>query len=273
MFPPVKHVLDKFRHKLPKDELKRLGKEIAKKLVASDYKNNRVGDPTAKLTEKQTGNIKKYVKNFLDRAVQKYDSHQKRKAIGDTEMSANGGSSSGPAGELRGNEPTESPLDSPATKEAVTGGDARDDAVMSDGDEASPNDSERKRKRVSELDTVDSTGVTPSDGPELKRLKENDVEESSPPPPPPPPPELALEETVSEEQRALAEQEEALMRENEEAQRLDDEANETKRLEDATDGMKKDIAVAKSTLGANGEANGSSTIDEHSAQKQEVLSH
>lgn len=74
-------MLDKFRHKLPKEELKRLGKEIAKKLVSSDYKNNRVADPTARLTEKQTSKIKKYVKDFLDRAVQKYDEHEKRKAV------------------------------------------------------------------------------------------------------------------------------------------------------------------------------------------------
>ena len=57
-------MLDKFRHKLPKDELKRLGKELSKKLSASDYKNNRVEDPSAELSDKQAQKIKKYVKEL-----------------------------------------------------------------------------------------------------------------------------------------------------------------------------------------------------------------
>ncbi|PHH79042.1 hypothetical protein CDD80_5756 [Ophiocordyceps camponoti-rufipedis] len=80
VFPPVKYVLDRFRNKLPKEELKRLGKDIAKKLVASDYKNGRVDNPSAELTEKQVTKIKKYVSDFLSRAVDKYQAHQKRKA-------------------------------------------------------------------------------------------------------------------------------------------------------------------------------------------------
>ncbi|KAF4956421.1 hypothetical protein FSARC_11557, partial [Fusarium sarcochroum] len=80
LFPHIKHVLDKFHHKLPKEELKRLGKDIAKKLVASDYKNNRVGDPGTPLSEKQAKKMKKYVHDFLDRAVEKYGDRQKRKA-------------------------------------------------------------------------------------------------------------------------------------------------------------------------------------------------
>ncbi|KAF4985174.1 hypothetical protein FGRMN_11271, partial [Fusarium graminum] len=78
LFPHIKHVLDKFRHKLPKEELKRFGKELAKKLVTSDYKNGRVGDPSAPLGDKQSKKMKKYVKEFLDRAVEKYGHHQKR---------------------------------------------------------------------------------------------------------------------------------------------------------------------------------------------------
>ncbi|KAF2962904.1 hypothetical protein GQX73_g10666 [Xylaria multiplex] len=78
LFPHVKYVMDKFRHKLPKEELKKFTKDVSKKLVSSDYKNNRVDDPTV-ITEKQERKVKIYVKDFLDRAVQKYQEHEKRR--------------------------------------------------------------------------------------------------------------------------------------------------------------------------------------------------
>lgn len=276
VFPPVKHVLDKFRNRLPKDELKRLGKEIAKKLVASDYKNNRVEDPTAKLSEKQMGKIKKYVKDFLDRAVEKFESHQKRKAGRDPQSHANGSKGPDDTGALGSEKPTDTPTGSPTGKGGEFGVvDGADDTIMTDGEEESPEGSERKRKRGTDMETADSTGATPSEGPDFKRLKEDETGGGSPPPPPPPPPESAMEETMSEEQKALQEQEEALMRENEEAQRLDDEADKTKEMEQAAEGMQKDITAAKSTISSNGEADqaNGATIDEHAAQKQEVLSH
>jgi histone-lysine N-methyltransferase SETD2 len=226
----VKHVLDKFRHKLPKEELKRLGKDIAKKLVASDYKNNRVQDPTAALSEKQTLKIKKYVKDFLMRAVEKYAAHQQKQAA--------------KSGEPKG----------PGDKDAAVGDiaqdanvDVVDDIVLSDAeDDDSPSSQERKRKR--ESDIADSAGATPSEGPDSKRLRAEDSIEPSPPPPPPPPPDSISEETLTEEQKAeqkaLREQEEALMRENEEAQRLEDEANKAKDLEEKAEDVRKDIALA-----------------------------
>ncbi|PCD30814.1 hypothetical protein AU210_010487 [Fusarium oxysporum f. sp. radicis-cucumerinum] len=110
VFPHIKHVLDKFHHKLPKEELKRFGKEIAKKLVSSDYKNNRVGDPNAPLSEKQARKMKQYVKDFLDRAVKKFGDQQKPRAgeNADTQMkgdqgpSAAGSSTGSVAGGLEG---------------------------------------------------------------------------------------------------------------------------------------------------------------------------
>ncbi|KAL3953684.1 hypothetical protein ACCO45_011640 [Purpureocillium lilacinum] len=191
VFPTVKHVLDKFRHKLPKDELKRLGKEIAKKLVASDYKNNRVEDPTAALNEKQVLKIKKYVSDFLNRAVEKYGAHQKRKGAKDSPSSGD-----------------------PATlgQHGKTQSDAARDEEKFDGTEDATIRGRYRR--------------------------------AQPPPPPPPPPESAPEDEMADERRALREQEEALERENEEAQRLEDEANKTKMMEDAAEEMRKDIALA-----------------------------
>ena len=63
--------MDKFRNKLPKEDLKKFAKEIGKKLVASDFKHNRVEDPT-KITDKQEKKVKKYVKEFFDKAVARF---------------------------------------------------------------------------------------------------------------------------------------------------------------------------------------------------------
>ncbi|GAB0133556.1 histone methyltransferase set2 [Epichloe bromicola] len=227
VFPPVKHVLDKFRHKLPKDELKRLGKEIAKKLVASDYKNRRVVDPTVPLSEKQTLKIKKYVKDFLTRAVEKFDEHQKK------EGPIDGSTSQAQTMTSLDDKDVGSPKD-------VDGG---EDDLASDMDADSLSSQDLKRKREADL-LPDSSGETPSDNPSTKRIRSEDVPEPSPPPPPPPPPDSATDEPLSEEQEALKEQEEALMRENEEAQRLEDEANHVKDMEDMAEEMRKDIAQA-----------------------------
>ncbi|EGX90876.1 histone H3 lysine 36 (K36) methyltransferase [Cordyceps militaris CM01] len=211
LFPHIKHVLDKFRHKLPKDDLKRLGKDLAKKLVASDYKNGRVTDPTAKLSDKQIYKIKTYAKDFLDRAVQKYAVQKK-----DADAS----------GLARGSAET--------TAMELTGAtDRGDDAELSDMDvdvdvDVDMDDSPASRKRkLDEAADTDLPDATPTaDGPEMKRLKEDEVGTAatpSPPPPPPPPPQDEDPE-LTEEQEALREQERALERENEEAQWLEDEA-------------------------------------------------
>ncbi|POR32153.1 Histone-lysine N-methyltransferase, H3 lysine-36 specific [Tolypocladium paradoxum] len=226
VFPPVKYVLDKFRHKLPKEELKRLGKDIAKKLVASDYKNNRVEDPTAELTEKQVLKVKKHVADFLNRAVEKFNAQQKHKA---QELPSGADAS------------RDSMVATPGRKDEDRSGDAAN-TPLNDVDVDSPRSQDRKRKRDAEL--ADSAGATPSEAPDVKRLKEDETSGPSPPPPPPPPPESAPEDEMTDEQRAFREQEEDLMRENEEAQRLEDEANVTKMMGDAAEEMRKDIALA-----------------------------
>lgn len=207
IFPAIKHVLDKFRHKLPKDELKRLGKDLAKKLVASDYKNQRVSDPSAPLSEKQSQKIKKYTKDYLDKAVFKYNEHKDKaqKPAGDesSKKQEDGTASATPQ------------LDSPAAPDLTE----------------TPSDMDRKRKREDDGQiagegsqesrnggTDDDKAPTPpnENGREAKRAREDEVhgEADAVPPPPPPPP--------AEDDGALREQEEALMRENEEAQRLED---------------------------------------------------
>lgn len=254
VYPPVKHVLDKFRHKLPKEELKRLGKDVARKLVASDYKNNRVSDPAAPLTEKQERNIKKYVKDFLDRAVSKYEAHHRKRtsetaqrSAGSEQATTNGKSASG------ADKPGESP-DSSQEREATA-----EDIVLSDMEEESPDGAaDRKRKRDAEV--IVASVDSPLDGPEMKRLKEDDPDGATPPPPPPPPPENPGA-ARTEEAQALLEQEEALVRENEEAQRLDEEEQ----------ARKKAVARPNSDGGPAGQQ---TSMDEHgNALQKELLSH
>ena len=57
--------MNKYKHKIPKDDLKRFAKDVAKKLVSSDYKAGRVDDPT-KISEKQQKKVKSYCKDKSD---------------------------------------------------------------------------------------------------------------------------------------------------------------------------------------------------------------
>ncbi|KAF4123173.1 [histone H3]-dimethyl-L-lysine36 N-methyltransferase [Geosmithia morbida] len=220
IFPAIKPVLDKFHNKLPKDELKRLGKDMAKKLVASDYKNNRVEDPNTPLSEKQAAKIKKYARDFLDKAVVKFNEHQGKKSAGAVPQGGHPRSSS-----------------SSSNKGAA----AVPESSATPGGGSTPSDMDRKRKREVEDGAVESctttTNTTPHDGQDntkanggdvrdVKRAREEEQETAaaaaaaaaaaSIPPPPPPPEEKGGGE--------LREQEEELMRENEEATRLE-EAN------------------------------------------------
>lgn len=208
VFPHIKYVLDKFRHKLPKDDLKRLGKDLSKKFVASDYKNNRVADPTAKLNEKQARKVKTYSKDFLDRAVHKFEAQKKEQGEASGSMDNAATEPSGAADDDQGNDAELSDTnmdDSPASRKRK-----HDDVAEDDAD----------------TDLPDATTPT-TDGPEMKRLREDESGAAATPSPPPPPPPPLQDAEPTEEQRALQEQERALERENEEAQRLEDEAQRT----------------------------------------------
>lgn len=142
--------MDKFRHKLPKEELKKFTKEVSKKLVSSDYKNDRVDDPTL-ITEKQERKVKTYVKEFLDRAVQKYQEHEKKMV----------------------ERATKDKLKSPrplvtnghhAPMEIVVNRDSGDIAMTDDEEAvATPGSADLKRKRGDEL--IGSPDLTPSETP------------------------------------------------------------------------------------------------------------
>lgn len=153
--PHVMSVAAHYRKKLEKDDLKRLSKEVAKKLVRGDYKSGRVKDPAAKISSKHEKTVKTYVKDFMDKAVRKKEEREKaRVARGDAVQDGNGASPDTPQIEMD---------DTPGATAAV---------------EASPNDSssELKRKREDEAD----------DSP--RNMRSRTDEPLAPPPPPPPPP-------------------------------------------------------------------------------------
>jgi hypothetical protein len=211
--------MDKFRNKLPKDDLKKFAKEIGKKLVASDFKHNRVEDPT-KIDAKIEKKVKKYVKDFFDRAVAKKAAHDKLKA------SKKSLSTSSTNGTKEASNGTPSAVMEPDLDSTVKVRPS-EDIEMSDGGEddelmapsvpgtpvETPSDEGLKRKRD---DLGQSYNSTPSETP-MKRIKEDELDtQPSPPPPPPPPPAEDLVMQMDEEADLRA-QEEALMRENEEA--------------------------------------------------------
>ncbi|GME27009.1 Set and WW domain protein [Neofusicoccum parvum] len=166
IFPHVSYVLNKFSKKLPKEDLKRLGKELSKKIVNSDYKRGRVSDPT-RIPEKNIRDVKKHVHETLEKACEKKKKLERKKA-------ATAGSTTPPG------EPG-APGDRNVKDEDDEMRDASDDV---DTKEESPDespDTSSKRKREDEV--LHSARMEDD---KSKRLKS--TENDTPPPPPPPPP-------------------------------------------------------------------------------------
>ncbi|KAL2809450.1 hypothetical protein BJX63DRAFT_423779 [Aspergillus granulosus] len=198
LYPHVKYVVDKFKHKLPKDDLKRYAKDVAKKLVNSDFKNNRVTDPT-KIDEKQQKKVKKFCKEFFDKAVAKHQAHEQRKA----EKLAKGGGDDTPDVKMSDDEGS--------TEKGGAGGLKRKRDELSVGDGNTPDDStpasSTKRQRSFSPPPPPPPVISPdengNDDASLKSDPEGDGEgeadevilvgNPTPPPPPPPPPQDDIE--------------------------------------------------------------------------------
>lgn len=263
--------MDKFRHKLPKEDLKKFAKEINKKLVSSDYKNKRVDDPTL-ISEKQEKKVKKYVKDFFDKAVLKYNAHEKKKAERPSQNGVGGS------------------LEASAAKDEA-------DVVLTDDEDvgSTPDGSDRKRKRDDDL--VGSPSATPSEPPSMKRLKEDEVDVPSPPPPPPPPPpeiDAVLDLEMTDPHGVLQGQGEALVHENHAAHSTADEAerrklreqeaelereNELNRLDFEREQMSKQGLNVSNGIDMNGasdlqgDGDGGEGGLKHPDRNQEVMSH
>ncbi|RKF78993.1 Histone-lysine N-methyltransferase, H3 lysine-36 specific [Golovinomyces cichoracearum] len=219
LFPHIKYVMQKFHHKLPKEDLKKFAKEVGKKLVASDFKNDRVEDPT-KISTRQEKKVKSYVRAYFEKAVAKKAELDRRKKEKERIAKLSNGD-------------LKETIDicSPGVKEEEETFDILSPSSPRDN---SPGTPLMKRKRDENSET--SSGVEilePS-----KKLKDEAVESIPTPPPPPPPPsgqkhnhcdedqdimddEISVSQIEAEEKIQLRLQEEDLMRENEEAERLE----------------------------------------------------
>lgn len=146
---------------------------MAKKLVNSDFKNNRVGDPT-KIDDKQQKKVKKFCKEFFDKAVAKHRAYEQRKA------------------ERQSKEPDSKPNDAAAEVVEDDGPDMKmsddeDDRVTAQDGETPTTMTEDlqghlKRKREDEPSIGDGSMTEYTTPSSSKRQR------SSTPPPPPPPP-------------------------------------------------------------------------------------
>lgn len=176
LYPYISHVVNKYKHKIPKDDLKRFAKDIAKKLVNSDYKAGKVSDPT-KIDDKKQKKIKAYCTEFFERAAKKHQKMEDERAA-------------------RKVNKADVSQDSTPTKELAP----TKDEPMSDGEDVKMSHEEQdhllspseisnslKRKRSTEIDTPvkeeqDHFTMSP-----LKRPN-SDTPTTLPVPPPPPPP-------------------------------------------------------------------------------------
>lgn len=152
--------------------------QISKKLVNSDYKNNRVEDPT-RITSRKEKQVKLHVKEYFDKAAAKRRDHERRK----TEQREKGGDVSKLSQEGDHDMKKEDDSDGEA------GIDITDDEIEKDRQRSDTpgtpkhqlvNGELLKRKRDGSSGSKDEDpDATPN-----KRFKS----ETPPPPPPPPPP-------------------------------------------------------------------------------------
>ncbi|EJT81930.1 histone-lysine N-methyltransferase [Gaeumannomyces tritici R3-111a-1] len=226
IFPQIKHVADKFYKRLPKEDLKKFVKEINKNLAASDYKHGRVDDPS-RISERQESKVRKYTRDFLEKAVKKHEQWAAERTGRKTRDQA-GEEPKAATGRLdAGSRPPSTGASPMPDKDVVSDVDAHLDSP------GSPSDLKRKRSSEDDAESMVDE-LTPGETPSLKRLREGDVEAPSPPPPPTPPPLEDLDDAVMIEEVAaekrLQEHEDALVRENEEAKQLQLDAAEQARL-------------------------------------------
>ncbi|RAL68682.1 hypothetical protein DID88_007390 [Monilinia fructigena] len=182
LFPHIKHVMQRFSAKLPKDDLKKFAKEVGKKLVASDFKNNRVEDPT-KISEKQERKVKKYVRDYFEKAVEKKKAMDRKRA----ERKRREGQAKS---NENGTDGKESKPENTTTSSSPDAADDEDVEVDVPSPTASPSGQlelellKRKRDNAEDEESLSENKRVKEDGAEGENL----VDSSTPPPPPPPPP-------------------------------------------------------------------------------------
>ena len=175
--------MNKYKHKIPREDLKRFAKEIAKKLVASDFKAGRVRDPT-KIDERQQKKVKEFCKQFFEKAYQKHKKHEMEKAAREKGQ----GKQPKEEGSLEvGEGDVEVSLEADGDGEDVNMSDDEDADATPSAHTPSERNGTLKRKR---FDGDESGAMRDDDGelePTRSPAKKVILEVETPPPPPPPP--------------------------------------------------------------------------------------
>ncbi|KAL9107620.1 MAG: hypothetical protein Q9227_007523 [Pyrenula ochraceoflavens] len=196
LFPHVTHVMNKYKGKIPKDDLKRFAKEAAKKLVNADFKAGKVDNPT-KISEKHEQKVRKYCKDYFEKAARKHKEYEKRKATkkthaekastkADEQISTDTSAANGEASPVLKKE-----LES--DDEDIKMSDDEDEEILAEKKSSPETPSldgdnlKRKREEI-EVKPLSEPDTSPS-----KKLKSH----SPPPPPPPPPPGPPAESPVA----------------------------------------------------------------------------
>ncbi|KAF2742954.1 hypothetical protein M011DRAFT_374476, partial [Sporormia fimetaria CBS 119925] len=170
LHPHVMSVAKHYRHKLDKEDLKRLSKEAARKLMRGDFKHGKVKDPRAKLDPKHEHTVKKFVKGYLDKAVEKKSAREQAKAGRGEKDSKERLYTQSPAFGNLGDTPS-----TPAVKSEMdkpTPSDNED--IKADFTPSSGSPSSLKRKREED------------GGSAFDKRSKTDMQPTPPPPPPPP---------------------------------------------------------------------------------------
>ena len=151
--------MNSYNRKLPKDNLKTVAKKLSKKLVQSEYKNNRTPDPT-RLNPKSEAKIKAYVKEGFENAVKADRESRRRKAKLIAKPSATGASA-------------ESDNTSRGEK-AKDESEAEDEVALMSDDDKHANSKAEASTPLTPMDIV-----PPSEGLKRKRQSLNDVNRSN----------------------------------------------------------------------------------------------
>lgn len=184
--------MNKYKHKIPKDDLKRFAKDVAKKLVASDYKAGRVDDPT-KISEKQQKKVKNYCKDYFDKAASKHKKLEEEKTARRDKQghSTPKDGSAQPTPLHSPPPPTASFTNTPKKEEDdedVKMSDIEDHEMMPPSPSVPTKYDSLKRKRSADLDALvkeEEDDLTKSPA---KKLNLDTSSILTPPPPPPPAP-------------------------------------------------------------------------------------
>lgn len=206
--------MDRYKHKLPKDELKVLAKKVcgaqipllgqrltslqaSKKVVSGDFKHKKVRDP-GRISKEHQQSIKDFVKECFERHLKDQQRRKERKKRKQAEREA--ADARAKTDSAAGAVPPPDDTAVPAAVAAVVEDNESEDEHMSDDEpdlgnpassaETSPTttsptaDTDLKRKRAEE-DLANGTLDASDDSTPNKKSK---FEETPPPPPPPPPP-------------------------------------------------------------------------------------